>query len=77
MRKFKVIRLIGPDTFIGLKIGDIVEETKYRSDDHILCRLPKSLRGKGHNGNIFNNTKYTTDNYWYFLSMDLEEIICQ
>ena len=76
MRKFKVIRIDFGDEEIGLKIGDIVEETKYKTGNFILCRLPKRLSGNGHNGNR-SSFRLKANDYRYFLPYQLEEIICQ
>jgi len=75
MKQYKVIKVAEYDIKVGLKVGDIVTETKIKVDDVWLFKLPKHLSGGGHNGSHRNFDGYKNNNYKWLGTYQVEEIV--
>jgi len=77
MKQYKVISIDEMDEQKGLKVGDVVTETRITGNNSILCRLPKHLYGNGYKGYdlLTGKTHYRTSNYAWFSLRQLEEIV--
>ena len=76
MKQYKVISIDAMDEQKGLRVGDVVTETKIKGKGSVLCRLPKHLYGRGYKGyNIkIGKNYYKTSNYAWFSLWQLVEI---
>ena len=75
MKQYKVIHVDEHDIKVGLKVGDIVTETKIKSGVVWIFRLPKRLHGRGHNGSDRNFKGYKNEDYKWLCTAQVEEIV--
>ena len=77
MKQYKVISIDEMDEHKGLRVGDVVTETKIKDDSTVLCRLPKRLYGEGYKGYNMKSSKnyYKTSNYAWLSLRQLVEIV--